>query len=83
MFDCHSVLNHAGASWLWSFDPQPEYLSSSTDRRVHVVFGQDGPVDVTLTVTQSDGSSDTKTVLAWSPWTPKINVFQTKRWEWR
>ena len=64
VFDCHSVLNHAGAAWSWSFDPQPEFLSSSTDRRVEAVFGVGGPVDVTLTVTQSDGSSDTKTVPA-------------------
>ena len=63
VFDCHSVLNHAGAAWSWSFDPQPAFLSSSTDRRVEAVFGVGGPVDVTLTVTQSDGSSDTKTVL--------------------
>ena len=64
VFDCHSVLKHAGASWSWSFDPEPEFLSSSTDRRVQAVFGVGGPVDVTLTVTQSDGSSDTKTVPA-------------------
>ena len=42
----------------------PEFLSSSTDRRVQAVFGVGGPVDVTLTVMQSDGSSDTKTVPA-------------------
>lgn len=64
VFDCHSVLNHAGASWSWSFDPEPDFLSSSTDRRVQVVFGQGGPVDVTLTVTQGDGSSDSKTMPA-------------------
>ena len=64
VFDCHGVLNHSGASWSWSFDPEPEFLSSSTDRRVQAVFGVGGPVDVTLTVMQSDGSSDTKTVPA-------------------
>ena len=62
VFDCHSVLNHAGATWEWSFDPQPEFLSSNSDRRVQAVFGVGGPVDVTLTVTQSDGTSDTQTV---------------------
>lgn len=64
VFDCHSVLNHAGATWEWSFDPQPEYVSSTTDRRVQAVFGVGGAVDVTLTVTQADGASDTKSVPA-------------------
>jgi len=62
-FDCHSVLNHSGATWEWAFDPEPQYVSSLTSRRVEVVFGTGGPVDVTLTVTQADGSSDTRTVL--------------------
>lgn len=61
-FDCHSVLNHNGASWEWAFDPEPLYLSSTTERRVEVVFGVGGPVDVTLTVTQADGTSDSRTV---------------------
>ncbi|MGB1577120.1 MAG: LamG-like jellyroll fold domain-containing protein [Flavobacteriales bacterium] len=62
-FDCHSVLNHNGTTWEWAFHPEPQYVSSSTSRRVEVVFGSGGPVDVTLTVTQADGSSDTRTVL--------------------
>lgn len=61
VFDCHSVVLHEGASWEWSFDPQPEYVSSSNDRRIQVVFGTGGPVDVTLTVTQADGASSTTT----------------------
>ena len=61
-FDCHSLLLHEGATWNWSFSPEPEYVSSLNDRQVKAVFGVSGSVDVTLEVTQADGSMDVKTV---------------------
>ena len=63
-FACHSILVHEGATWQWSFDPQPAFVSSSTDRNPVVIFGEGGAYDVTLTVTDSAGNSDSKTVPA-------------------
>ena len=56
-FDCHSLLLHEGASWAWSFDPEPLYVSSLSERRVQVIFGGGGAYDVGLTVVQADGLS--------------------------
>ncbi|MCG8577288.1 MAG: T9SS type A sorting domain-containing protein [Flavobacteriales bacterium] len=61
-FDCYSVLNHAGATWEWAFSPEPEYVSSLTDRNPKVVFGTEGNYDVTLTVTDGLGNASSKTV---------------------
>ena len=61
-FECHSILVHNGASWAWSFDPEPEFVSSTTARNPTVVFGEGGVYDVSLTVTNADGVSDTKSV---------------------
>ena len=63
-FACHSILVHQGATWQWSFDPQPAFVSSSTDRNPVVIFGEGGAYDVTLTVTDSQGNSDSTTVPA-------------------
>ena len=63
-FACHSILVHEGATWSWSFDPEPAFVSSSTDRNPVVIFGEGGAYDVTLTVTDSAGNSDSKTVPA-------------------
>ena len=51
-----------GASWQWSFSPTPAYISSVTARNPSVVFGTDGNYDVTLTVTDENGASHSKTV---------------------
>ncbi|MCH2235729.1 MAG: T9SS type A sorting domain-containing protein [Crocinitomicaceae bacterium] len=61
-FDCYSVLDHAGATWEWTFAPAPAYVSSTSDRNPKVVFDSEGSYDVTLTVTDGGGNSDTKTV---------------------
>ncbi len=60
-FDDYSVLNHAGASWQWSF-LGASYVSSTTVRNPKVLYETEGSYDVTLTVTDGTGLSDTKTV---------------------
>ena len=61
-FDCHSILVHAGASWSWTFDPAPEFVSGTDVRNPVVVFGAGGAYDVSLTVTDSNGVSSTRSV---------------------
>ncbi|MEO0044329.1 MAG: hypothetical protein RL329_3777, partial [Bacteroidota bacterium] len=60
-FDDYSILKHAGATWAWSFSPTPQYVSSASARNPKVVFGAIGNYAVTLTVTNSTGTS-TKTI---------------------
>ena len=61
-FECHSILNHAGATWQWTFDPQPQFVSSPSARNPVVIFGEGGPYDVALTVTDAAGMSNTQSV---------------------
>ena len=61
-FDCYSVLRHEGAQWQWSFSPQPLYVSDLQARNPRVVFGQEGSYTVTLTVTDAQGLSSSRTV---------------------
>ena len=61
-FDCYSVLDHAGAQWQWNFSPQPQYVSNLNVRNPKVVLGEGGFYSVTLTVTDGNGLSSTKTV---------------------
>jgi PKD repeat protein len=55
-------LDHAGASWEWAFEPTPFYVSSFTDRNPKVVFDTEGSYNVSLTVTDGNGNTSTKTV---------------------
>jgi photosystem II stability/assembly factor-like uncharacterized protein len=61
-FDCYSILNHDGATWQWTITPEPLSISSPTDRNPVVVFGSEGSYDISLTVTDGQGNSDTKTI---------------------
>ena len=61
-FDCYSVLDHENATWEWSFAPAPLYVSSLITRNPKVVFETEGSYDVTLTVTEGNGNSSSKTV---------------------
>lgn len=62
-FDCYSILDHAGANWQWTFSPTPAYVSSTTVRNPKVLLEDGNAYDVTLTITDGLGNSDTKTIL--------------------
>ncbi len=61
-FDCYSILKHEGATWSWSFNPAPLSISDASTRNPQVVFGAEGSYDVTLTVTDANGNTHSKTV---------------------
>jgi PKD repeat protein/photosystem II stability/assembly factor-like uncharacterized protein len=58
-FDDYSMLEHAGATWSWQFPGGSP--ATSTLRNPRVVYNNSGEYDVTLTVTNPQGTS-TKTV---------------------
>jgi photosystem II stability/assembly factor-like uncharacterized protein len=60
-FEDHSILNHSGATWQWSF-PGASYISSTTVRNPIVKYPSYGSYDVSLTITDAQGHSDTKTI---------------------
>lgn len=55
-FDDHSMLNHAGASWSWTFENAN--ISSSSLRNPKVTFNGVGTFLVTLSVVDAGGQSD-------------------------
>ncbi|MGV4461324.1 fibronectin type III domain-containing protein [Ornithobacterium rhinotracheale] len=55
-FDSYSIVNQKGATWEWSFKPQPSYVSSKNVRNPKVIFKYNGKYDVTLKVTTPKGS---------------------------
>jgi len=59
-FDDYSILNHAGASWSWTFENGNPATSSL--RNPVVAFPGPGQYQVTLMVTDSSGSSDSDTL---------------------
>jgi len=59
-FEDHSVLNHAGASWFWSFPGGNP--STSTQRNPDVVYATPGTYVVTLTVTDGSAQTDSDTL---------------------
>lgn len=57
-FDSYSIVRQdENTEWLWSFFPQPQYVSDARARNPRVIFGNSGNYDVTLTVTTPAGSS--------------------------
>ena len=62
-FDDHSMLNHQGVAWNWSFSPAPAYISNPNIRNPKVVLGMPGSYSVTLTVIK-DGQTYTRTLPA-------------------
>lgn len=60
-FDDYSIMNHAGATWAWTFTPSPTYVSSNSVRNPKVVFGANGTYSASLTVTQG-GNNSSKTL---------------------
>lgn len=61
-FEDHSVLNHSGASWQWSFTPTPAWVNSLTVRNPRVLFANNGNYSVTLTIIDSAQNTSTKSV---------------------
>ena len=59
-FEDFSILNHHNATWQWDF-PGAATVSSSTVRNPEVTYSSTGSYDVTLTVTNDNGT-DTKTI---------------------
>lgn len=60
-FDDYSILQHEGASWNWSF-PGATYISATTDRAPKVVYGTPGTYDVSLSITDANGNTSSKTI---------------------
>ncbi|MEQ8706776.1 MAG: LamG-like jellyroll fold domain-containing protein [Phaeodactylibacter sp.] len=56
-FDDYSVLRHEGASWSWSFEPEPTYISDAQSHNPKVVFGAPGAYTATLSITDGTGES--------------------------
>ena len=60
-FDDYSVLAHEGATWQWSF-PGASYVSSTSARNPKVIYSSAGIYNVSLTITNAQGQSDTKSM---------------------
>jgi len=60
-FDDYSVLNHSGATWLWDF-PGATSVSSNTVRNPVVTYTNPGIYSVTLSITDSNGNTSSKTI---------------------
>ncbi|MBK9525789.1 MAG: PKD domain-containing protein, partial [Bacteroidetes bacterium] len=56
----YSMLNYSGAIWQWSF-PGASWVSGVNERNPKVLYAAPGNYDVTLTVTDALGHSDTRT----------------------
>ncbi|MEO1259242.1 MAG: LamG-like jellyroll fold domain-containing protein [Bacteroidota bacterium] len=49
-FDDYSMVDHDGATWDWSFDPAPQFVSAANVRNPKVVFGASGDYTATMTL---------------------------------
>lgn len=59
-FDDYSLLNHTNATWAWTFEDAN--IASASIRNPEVIFNSIGTHEVTLTVTNAAGISDTDTI---------------------
>jgi|GEM_PF-1302941 len=59
-YDDFSIVEHAGASWSWSF-PGASYVSDASVRNPKVLYSTPGDFDVTLTISKN-GQTYTKTI---------------------
>jgi PKD repeat protein len=77
-FEDHSILNHQGASWQWAFPGGNP--SSSSLRNPKVVYASPGSYNALLTVTDSQGHTDsaslTVTILAY-----QVNAYLAEGFE--
>ena len=60
--DCHSILDHDGATWQWVISPEPLWMSSTTVRNPRILLADGTTYDVALTVTNGQGLSDTECI---------------------
>ncbi|MRI63287.1 T9SS C-terminal target domain-containing protein [Ornithobacterium rhinotracheale] len=60
-FDSYSIVNQNGATWEWSFSPEPYRVSNKKARNPKVVFKYNGEYDVTLKVKTPYGE-DSRTI---------------------
>ncbi|MFK8057785.1 MAG: LamG-like jellyroll fold domain-containing protein [Saprospiraceae bacterium] len=61
--ESHSILDQRdGATFAWTISPTPDWISDVSERSPQLVLSQDGSYDVTLTVTDADGRSSTRTI---------------------
>lgn len=61
-FDDYSVLDHNGATWQWSF-PGASFVNNANVRNPKVLYSIPGDYDVTLTITNAQNQSSTKTII--------------------
>lgn len=60
--DSYSVIRHKDAQWQWHITPTPRYISDKNTRNPKIVPAKKGWHTVSLTATDSDNHTDTKTV---------------------
>jgi photosystem II stability/assembly factor-like uncharacterized protein len=60
-FDDYSVTDHYGATWSWSFDPAPAFVSGQNTRTPKVVFGAPGIYKASMMLNQ-DGTPYTSLI---------------------
>ncbi|MFW0739008.1 LamG-like jellyroll fold domain-containing protein [Flavobacterium sp. T12S277] len=60
-FDDYSILNHTDARWTWNF-PGAATVSSNTVRNPLVTYTNPGSYSVTLTITDGNGNTNSKTI---------------------
>lgn len=52
-FDDYSMVDHSTATWEWSFEPAPQFVSNASLRNPKVVFGENGTFTATMTLNGS------------------------------